>query len=371
MTEQADPKALKHYIDRDAVSRLGERIKTAHSRFPLAKFVDRASSGLEPLEFTARTKHVATVLADSLPADRAAALTLIGASLPPPLPQAEGMFSENFWLWPVSDFVRDYGAEHWSECMDVCYRLTQCFTSEFAVRPWLAKAPEQTLARLLQWSSDPSEHVRRLCSEGPRPRLPWASRLTLPREPVLAILQQLNKDESKFVQKSVANHLNDLGKDDPEWLVEVMAGWQQSGSRQTEWIINHALRSHIKNGHQGALKLLGYGAAEIDQVELLIEPGELKIGQDLSATINLQSAAKTPQTLLLDWVMHYVRASKGHTRKVFKGKTFELPGGERFTLKKRFTMASRVTRKLHPGRHRLELQINGQIVAAGEFELRD
>jgi 3-methyladenine DNA glycosylase AlkC len=139
----SESKALKDYINRAAVTRLGEQIKTAQPKFPLKLFVATASRGLSGLEFTARTQHVARSLRTHLPADVRSAFGIIRDCLPPPLTQAEGMFSTNFWLWPLSDFVRDFGAGHWSETMATCHVLTQCFTAEFAIRPQLQRAPKE------------------------------------------------------------------------------------------------------------------------------------------------------------------------------------------------------------------------------------
>ena len=365
----AEASSFKSYINRAAITRLGEHIRTADSGFDLDAFVKTASRGLGPLEFTARTRHVAAALRHHLPDSMPRALAIVRAALPEPLEGDEGMFSERYWLWPLSDFVRDYGATHWREALDTCYALTQSFTAEFAIRPLLASEPEATLKALAEWTEDESAHVRRLCSEGPRPRLPWASRLDMPREPVAGILHALRADTSRYVRKSVANHLNDIGKHDPAWLLDTMQRWDRRAADETRWIIRHALRTLIKAGDSAALALIGYKPVELSNVSLQLTPKQVKIGDEITARLRLETRGGSAQALLIDWVMHYARKGGASSRKVFKGKTVELEPGEVFDWPRKFDMTPRSTRSLHPGTHTLEVQVNGDIVARETFTL--
>lgn len=367
----AESYAFKNYINRNAIRTLGKRIQSAMPDFPLDRFVRAACRNLEPLEFTQRTRHVAEALRKSLPDDIAASLEIITNSLPEELPDVDGMFAEHFWLWPLSDFVRDFATDHWDEAIEACYWLTRCFTSEFAIRPQLERHPEKTLEVLHEWTVDESQHVRRLCSEGTRPRLPWASRLTLPRDQVLPILEALKCDPSKFVQKSVANHLNDLGKDDPAWLLKTMEAWSKADDPTTNWIVRHALRSLIKQGDATALGILGYGPARLKEVQLSVTPSKAVIGDSVTAHLQLSLSGKRPQNLLIDWVMHYARPSGRASSKIFKGKEVVLLAGETFEWEKSFPMKPRSIRTLHAGQHRLKVQINGKVVAEASFELHE
>ena len=163
--------------------------------------------------------------------------------------------------------------------MQAQHELTQRFTAEFSIRPFIERHPEATLARLAQWTQDPSPHVRRLVSEGTRPRLPWASRLRdFQRDPapVLALLERLKDDPELYVRRSVANNLNDIGKDHPDLLADVARRWLQNASPERRWIVRHALRSAIKRAEPGALSALGYGAAPTLAIERVrIEPKRL------------------------------------------------------------------------------------------------
>ena len=361
--------ALKDYIDRVAVRRLGEHIQAAYNNFELEKFIKVGAKGINKLEFTQRTKHISNVLREYLPGDIPKAFKIISKSLPGPLAVSDGMFKDNFWLWPLSDFVHQFGNDYWQPSMDVCYKLTQCFTAEFAIRPQLQREPAKTLAKLLDWTSDKSDHVRRLCSEGPRPRLPWAARLDLPRDLVFPILDALKADPARYVQKSVANHLNDMGKEDPKWLLKKMKSWNKQANDHTRWIIRHALRTQIKAGDADALAIIGYGPAKVRSVSLKLSSRKIKSGQSIAALLRLSSAANSTQSLLIDWVMHFCRPNGQSYEKVFKGKEIKLEKKESFEWSKNFPMKPLSTRKIHPGKHLIEVQINGEVYASAEFNL--
>ena len=365
----AEEFALKDYVTRASIRRLGEQIQAANPSFPLDSFVQQSAKGLSKLEFTARNRQIAAALKVALPDEIPIALDWIVRSLPEPMTLTEGMFKENFWLWPLSDFIHEYGQNHWKESLNACYHLTQCFTSEFAVRPHLHSEPERTLKQLNKWSKDKSFHVRRFCSESPRPRLPWASRLNLDRDLVYPILFNLRKDEVKFVQKSVANHLNDLGKDDPAWLIKTMSAWSKEDHPATNWIIKHALRNLIKEGDQKALAIIGFGPAKTSKVALNLDRKSLKIGDKFEAQISFTGLMPN-QKLLIDWAIFYYRKNGEQNRKVFKGKEIVLAKGEAFSWTKSFAMKQANTRALYPGPHRIEAQINGKTVAGVDFQLK-
>ena len=163
---------------------------------------------------------------------------------------------------PHCFFVAEYGLDHFEPSMQAHYQLTQRFTAEFSIRPFLIKHTEATLARLRQWARDPNEHVRRLVSEGTRPRLPWASRLPAFQAdpaPVLALLELLKDDPALYVRRSVANNLNDIGKDHPRVLMQTAQRWMRDATPERAWVVRHALRWAVKQGDPAALKVLGFG----------------------------------------------------------------------------------------------------------------
>jgi 3-methyladenine DNA glycosylase AlkC len=247
------------------------------------------------------------------------------------------------------------------------------FTAEFSIRAFLEAHPEQTLARLRQWTCDPSHHVRRLVSEGTRPRLPWAPRLRAfqkdPR-PVVELLELLKDDTELYVRRSVANNLNDIGKDHPELLTAIARRWLRGASDQRRWIVNHALRSAVKRADAGALGALGYGGkAAVKLRHVNIDPPVARIGGTVRIGFELCNAGRKPQRVMADLVVHFVK-SRGTGAKTFKLKALELAPGERLLLGKTISLRQLTTRKHHAGEHRIEALLNGQRVPLGKFQLR-
>jgi 3-methyladenine DNA glycosylase AlkC len=252
--------------------------------------------------------------------------------------------------------------------------LTTRFTAEFCIRPFLHAHPDATFARLATWAGDPDEHRRRLVSEGPRPRLPWAIRVPgLIRDPSrgLALLERLRDDPSEYVRRSVANHLNDVGKDHPALLAQTAARWAQGADAPRRWILARALRTQVKRGDAKALALLGFGAkAKVSLDAVTITPRRVPRGGRVKIGFSLRSRAARPQRLLVDLVIHYVRARGAPHARTFKLRQLELAPRATVTLEKRLSLADLSTRRHHPGEHRVELLVNGERHALGAFRLQ-
>ena len=228
------------------------------------------------------------------------------------------------------------------------------------------------MARLHQWALDENEHVRRLVSEGSRPRLPWWPQLTdliADPSPALALLERLKDDPSLYVRRSVANHLNDIGKDHPELLLARMEAWSKGASDERLWLINHALRSLVKRGDQRALAILGFGPAAVELRDLRLEPSILQFGDELAFSFELRNMSREPQNLMIDFVAHFLKANGKTAPKVFKLKKLRLPVGETASISKRVAIRPISTRKYYPGRQRLEIQVNGRVLGGVDFEL--
>ncbi|MEW5853921.1 MAG: DNA alkylation repair protein [Myxococcota bacterium] len=254
------------------------------------------------------------------------------------------------------------------------YELTKRFSAESSIRAFLVAHPSATHARLREWTRDPNPHVRRLVSEGTRPRLPWAPRLRAFQEnpaPVLELLELLKDDADRYVQRSVANNLNDIAKDHPELVVETCRRWAGDASPGRTWIINHASRSLVKQGHRGALKLLGVGARpKVRVLDVRMEPRVVRVGGELRFSLRLVSAAKEAQSLMVDYAVHFVKANGAAKPKVFKLKKVTLKPKEAAELSGTVSFKQMTTRKHHAGRHRLELLINGVAIPLASFDVR-
>jgi 3-methyladenine DNA glycosylase AlkC len=365
---------LKNFYGAEIPARIGAMIARVSPEFPVAAFVSEASEGLDALELLPRAWHITRALRRHLPQDFDAAAAILKASLGPRLTATEGNGMTPFLYAPHVFFAAEYGIEHFEAALELQYELTRRFSAEYSIRVFLDRYPEQTLARLRAWASDPDVHVRRLVSEGTRPRLPWAPRLRAfqkdPR-PVLELLEQLKDDPELYVRRSVANNLNDIGKDHPKLLFATCQRWLVDATEDRAWLIRHALRSAVKRGESGALKLLGYGAAPKVRVERVkLSPRQARIGGSVALSFAVTNTARRKQSLLVDYRVHFVKADGSTSPKVFKLKTLELAANETAQLSSKISLRQMTTRKHYPGEHHVEVIVNGVAFPAGSFVIQ-
>lgn len=362
--EPGAPALLKDILGAPALAVIAGAGAAASPDFDRAAFLEAASAGLGDLSIMQRVRHIADALVPALPNDYPSALEII-------LAMAPGL-KHGFQAVAVTEFVARRGRDHFDLSMAALARLTRFGTAEFAIRPFLVDDPARTLAVMLDWTGSPDEHVRRLASEGSRPRLPWAARVpAMKEEPTLAapILDALRADDSVYVRKSVANHLNDIAKDRPEWVLDRLGTWPQ-GDAGTKWIVRHALRTLIKKGDPGALALIGVAhGAEVEVRLFAATPSSVALGGEITIGAQVVSTSAQAQKLVVDYRIHYARAGGKTAAKVFKLKTFELAAGETVSLGIRQTIRDFSTRRHHPGVHALDLLVNGQTMARSEFLL--
>jgi 3-methyladenine DNA glycosylase AlkC len=363
-TEAAAPALLKDLLGPPALETIASAGAAASPRFDRPTFLSAASEGLEALSIMERVRRIADALHIAIPGDYVAALGILRAIAP--------RLTSSFQAIAITEYVARYGLDDFDTSMDALADLTRFGSAEFAIRPYLAADTPRALATMTRWTESEDEHVRRLASEGARPRLPWASRVpALKADPTRAapILEALKADPSLYVRKSVANHLNDIAKDRPDWLLGRLAGWQQDDP-QTAWIVRHALRTLIKKGDPGALALIGVGHGAAATVRHFgIAPATVRLGNRIAITAELVSDAAEDQRLVVDYRVHYARAGGKSAPKVFKLKTFELPAGDAARLSISQTIRDFSTRRHHPGRHEVELIVNGQTMATAAFEI--
>ncbi len=365
--------ALKHFFDARVVARIGDEIARAHPAFPREAFVREGCRGLARLELLDRARHLARTLHRHLPPEPERALDVIVRSLGPPLARTEGHGLAPFVYLPHVLFVAEHGLTCVEAALDAQHALTQRFSAEFSIRPFLEQAPGPTLARLEAWTLDPSPHVRRLVSEGTRPRLPWAGRLrAFQRDPtpVLRLLERLKDDPHPYVRRSVANNLADVGKDHPALLVQVARRWLAGASPERRRLVTHALRTAVKRGDPGALRALGYGATGGVRVRsVAVDPARARIGGAVHVRVDLENRARVPRRLVADLSVAFVKARGTTSAKVFKLRALTLAPGERVSLRKRISLAQHTTRRHHPGRHALTVLLNGRPSASDAFVL--
>jgi 3-methyladenine DNA glycosylase AlkC len=363
---------LKNYFGPDVPVRIAGMIKDVDSSFPAEAFVAEALDGYDAQELTPRAWQVARALGRHLPPDYERAIEILISSLGEKLQAPELTGMDVFLYLPHVFYVAEFGAEHFEASMHAQYELTQRFSAEYSIRVFLERYPERTLARLREWALDPSVHVRRLVSEGTRPRLPWAPRLRAfqddPR-PVLELLELLKDDPELYVRRSVANNLNDIGKDNPAALIETCRRWMEGATGERLWLIRHALRSAVKRGDPDALEILGFGTAVVSVRDVQVTPAVVPIGESVTIGVELANEGPTPQRLLVDLRVHFVKANGNPSPKVFKLTELELAPSASTRLTKRISLAQHTTRTHYPGRHRVEILMNGQVTEAGSFEV--
>ncbi|MBB1075044.1 DNA alkylation repair protein [Rhodoferax sp. 4810] len=357
----------------DVPHAIAAMISRVHPAFDSTGFVREVLDGYDALALMARGKKIAQALRQFLPDDYEEALAILMQSIDQPHGRDPRLTLGSFLYLPHTVFVADYGLDHFDLSMQAQHALTQRFTAEFSIRPYLEHHTEATLRQLTIWASDPNVHVRRLVSEGTRPRLPWAPRLRqfqADPAPVLALLDLLKDDPELYVRRSVANNLNDIGKDHPELLTRTAQTWLQNASPERAWIVSHALRSAVKRGETGALQVLGFDeTAQVTVSNVQITPTRAVMGGALQISFEVTNTHTQAQRVLVDLAVHYVKGN-GQTRaKVFKLSTLELAPGQTATLSKKLSLAEMTTRKHYPGLHRVEILLNGQAQPIGAFEL--
>ncbi|NWA84488.1 DNA alkylation repair protein [Pseudomonas sp. D2002] len=363
MTEQSAP-ALKEIFNVERLQHIATQMSAVYPAFDAKGFLKHAKAGLAELSVMQRMARVSESLHAVIALDYAQTLKLLYALAP----RLNSAFVSLF----LPHYVASYGQDDFKRSMAALKYFTTFGSAEFAIRHFLLHDFQRTLAVMQEWSLDANEHVRRLASEGSRPRLPWSFRLAeVQANPELcaSILDNLKADSSLYVRKSVANHLNDITKDDPDWVLSLIEGWNLENPH-TAWIARHALRSLIKQGNTRALTLMGAGAkAEVVIGELNVTPAVINLGERITLSFTLQSTAATAQKLVVDYAIDYVKSAGHSAAKVFKLKTFTLDAGEHHSIRREQHIRELTTRKHYPGRHSVHVLVNGERLASAEFDL--
>ncbi|WP_405168576.1 hypothetical protein [Paenibacillus sp. FSL H3-0286] len=363
---------LKAMYNEQFLREFGEKIRGVHNVFETEAFVSSAmTEPWETLELKARMRRITETLGSHLKLPYEEALAILFAI-------ADDCVGFPYLIFP--DFVEVYGQgdDHWELSMQALERFTAKSSAEFAVRPFLLREPERMMAQMLVWAEHPDEHVRRLASEGCRPRLPWGQALPmfkLDPAPVLPVLEQLKADTSLYVRKSVANHLNDIAKDHPEVVLDTARRWKGTHP-DTDWIVRHGCRSLIRKAEPEIMALFGY-AEQTDEAAplimsafILLEPSILTIGESSELQYKLQVREGAPARIRIEYGIYFVKAAGRTSRKSFLLSDKTVPGGTILSGKRTHRWADLTTRRHYPGEHRIVLLVNGREVAEVALELK-
>lgn len=345
---------LKHRYSKAYVERLAAALAEADPRIDASAFVRAVlGRGWSGLELKQRMRRIAECLHAHVPGDYRAQLATLRRAAPG-FGGFEGMF--------FPDFVERYGLDDFDASVEALAELTRYSSSEFAVRPFIVRYGDRMLRVLARWARHENEHVRRLASEGSRPRLPWGMRL--PRfvadpAPVLAILERLKDDPSEYVRRSVANNLNDIAKDHPDAVLAV--AWRWLGrSPHTDALVKHACRTLLKRGDPRALRMFGHHDGVAVEVRgFRLGAARIAIGDDLAFAFALRLKQDQPAKLRIEYAVDFVKANGGTSRKVFKLAERRLEPGATLRFARRHRFRDFTTRKHYPGTHRVAIVVNG------------
>ncbi len=370
---------FKKLLNAELIVATAAHLRRVWRGFPQQRFVALASDGLDGLEMKARAMQIAQTLVATLPEDFARAAGIVEAALAPAF-HGEDLGAMRIspaglagWVvWPLGEWVVRRGLAEPQRALLALRELTMRHSAEWAVRPFIVEHPKLVFAHFDRWITDPNLHVRRWVSEGSRPRLPWGVQLKAlvdDPSPTLPLLRALQDDASEYVRRSVANHLNDIAKDHPallhRWLHEHLPG----ASPERRKLLEHASRGLIKAGDAAVLKAWGLAQGLEGSATLRLTPRRVHIGESLRLAVLLHSTARRAQPLIVDYAVHHVKAGGHTTPKVFKGWKLDLAAGETRELSKAHSMREVTTRRYHPGRHRVELLVNGQRLTEVSFDL--
>ena len=363
--------AMNELLNRAVVGDLARRLDGVAPGRDLSALAAITSDRLEPLSLRERTDLVSQALLAALPEDYRAAAAIVRGLLGDPS-------FEGWAVWPVGETVTtlalaDAGTDAFDDALALMAELTPRLTSEFPIRRLLEADLGRALAAALGWTGHPDEHVRRLASEGTRSYLPWAIRVrALLADPAatVPILDALYRDPSDYVRRSVANHLNDLSRQDPDLVVATAGRWLADPEPTTRAVVRHGLRTLVKKGHPGALQLLGFAPAEVTVGAVEFEAAVISFPGELAFAFTVANSGSAPADIAVDYVVHYRKSDGRLAAKVFKLATRHLAAGEKADFAKRHALRQMTTRVHYPGVHALEVQVNGERYGLAEFEVR-
>jgi 3-methyladenine DNA glycosylase AlkC len=356
---------FKNLIGPAVVRTMAAQLQQGWPAFDRRRFERVALAGLDGLEMKARAMQIATALEATLPRDFDLAAAVLDAGF------IAGL--EGWGVWGVGEYIARRGQHAPKRALALLRTMTPRFTAEWAIRPFILQHPELAFATLQGWCTDPNEQVRRLVSEGSRPRLPWGLQLKpliADPSPTLPLLEALQDDPSEAVRRSVANHLNDIAKDHPALIADWIERHLTDAPPDRRALLRHACRTLIKRGDTRVLLAWGVGEPLRGSATLSIAPRRATLGDSVLIEVLLQPRGRRSQRLAIDYAVHHVKANGGTSAKVFKGWMLELAADEPLRLAKRHALKAITTRRYFGGRHRVELMINGRVVAEAAFELR-
>lgn len=323
----------------------------------------------ETMELKERMRHTSRVLHSFFPEDYAATTKMLGNIIASLRESGFGEDSLEFMILP--DYIETYGVQHYKHSIKALELVTQFVSCEYAVRPFLLQYGDKMMQQMTAWSLHKNHKVRRLSSEGARPKLPWAMAVPALKKdpvPVLAILENLKNDPSEWVRRSVANNLNDISKDHPGIVLEIAKRWKGIG-KETDAIIKHGCRTLLKQGHADILQYYGLEGSNIQLSNFKVLTPKVKIGDALAFSFSICNNNTTAQVVRLEYAIYYRKANGQLSKKVFKISEKIYQPGEKADIVRKQKFILITTRTFYAGAHEMSVIINGQEKIKGNFLL--
>jgi 3-methyladenine DNA glycosylase AlkC len=365
---------LKNAFNERVIKLLAAEIKKNYKAFKADEFFNETMGKFPTLGFLERSKHIRDMLYKYLPAEYPKAAEILIKSLGPELGDDELGTFDGFVVMSQCDFVSTYGKNHFDNSMKALYELTKRFSAEGDLRTFLEVDYAKAMKMLHEWCNDPNPHIRRLVSEGIRPRLPLAGRIKRFQKdpkPVIELLDKLKDDSSLYVRRSVANNINDIAKDNPEIAIETLKRWYNSKSKNVQWVVRHASRSLLKSGNKDVLSFLGYPSnSAITVTPVIADNDYYSTGDKMLISFSISSDEKTKVKLMVDYVINYVKANGKGADKVFKMRDIVIDPGQKINIEKAHWLRDTSGRKHFPGEHSISLQINGVRYPNTKFKIK-
>lgn len=366
-----EKKLFKDLYSPAIVGAFGDALKVEIPALNKKKFLDQVfDKDWKDKELKQRMRHISVVLNRFLPAHFPNAAEIL-VNMVEHLRSA-GIKENTIEYMSLPDYVEVYGIEHFNASVKAIEKITQFTSCEFAVRPFILKYPDRMIKQMTAWGNHKSHKVRRLASEGCRPRLPWAMAIPALKKdpaPILPLLEKLKDDPHEWVRLSVANNLNDISKDNPELVLRLFKKWH-SKSKETDWVLKHASRTLLKQGHTEILSLFGFEHDNtIELKDLVIQTPKVKMGAELVFNFTVKNKGKQSKMIRLEYGMYYKKANGSLSKKVFKISERVFQPGEIATITRRQSFRPITTRVYHTGNHKVSVIVNGVELATGDFEL--
>ena len=352
---------LKDLFSKEAVQQVGKEIEKLIPEFDHKSFEESVlNNEWLGFELKQRTHHMADCLFKHLNTNYKQGIEylirisdhFISLSLP----------DVNVYVYMVFPTVIElYGKENFEASVKGMQEVTKLISCEFAIRQFYDSRAEEMLSIALEWTKNENEHVRRLASEGCRPALPWGTAIQAFKkdpQPLFPILENLKDDESLFVRKSVANNLNDISKTHPEEVIKIAKRWKGT-SLESDWIIKHACRTLLKQGHPDVLPIFGYEYPQDLSVESFVSNDSVENGKELNFSFELINASKEKKKVRIEYALYFLRKNGQQNHKVFMISEKELDGEQMLGFEKKYSFKPISTRAYYPGEHKIVILVNG------------